>query len=87
MPQRGAKTFVGTDISQREYITQARKSLAPVFSNGYVGLDGKTRIGIVYPIINAQTGKYLGLIGRQLVPIIQFLSNYENISQLTNRSS
>jgi hypothetical protein len=81
---RGAKTFVGTDISQREYITQARKSLAPVFSNGYVGLDGKTRIGIVYPIINAQTGKYLGLIGAA-VPIIQFLSNYENIYNVNSQ--
>jgi hypothetical protein len=81
---RGAKTFVGTDISQKEYATQVRKSLAPVFSNGYVGLDGKTRIGIVYPIINAQTGKYLGLVGAT-VPIIQFLSNYENIYNINSQ--
>ena len=75
---------MGTDISQREYATQARKSLAPVFSNGYVGLDGKTRIGIIYPIINAQTGKYLGLVGAD-VPIIQFLSNYENIYNINSQ--
>jgi hypothetical protein len=44
---RGATTFVGTNVSHREYVTQAQKTLEPVFSNGYLGLDGKTRIGIM----------------------------------------
>ena len=75
---RGAKTFVGTNVSHREYVTQAQKTLEPVFSNGYLGLDGKTRIGISYPIINTQTGRYLGLVVA-VVPIVQFFSNYENV--------
>jgi sensor domain-cotaining protein len=53
---------VGTNVSHREYVTQAQKTLEPVFSDGYVGLDGKTRIGISYTIINTQTGRYLGLV-------------------------
>jgi hypothetical protein len=73
---RGATTFVGTNVSHREYVTQAQKTLEPVFSNGYLGLDGKTRIGISYPIINTQTGRYLGLVVA-VVPIVQFFSNYE----------
>jgi hypothetical protein len=81
---KGAKTFVGTDVSQRQYVVQAEKTQGPVFSNGYVGLDGKTRIGITYPVINTQTGKYLGLVGA-VVPVVQFLSNYENIYNIESQ--
>ena len=81
---KGARTLVGTDILQRNHVVQVEKTLKPVFSNGYPGLDGKTRIGITYPIINAQTGKYLGLVGAT-VPIVQFLSNYENIYNIESR--
>jgi hypothetical protein len=38
---KGAKTFVGTDVSQRQYEVQVEKTPEAVFSNGYVGLDGK----------------------------------------------
>ena len=81
---KGAKTFVGSNVSQIEYVTQAKKTLEPVFSNGYIGLDGKTRIGISYPVINIQTGKYLGLIVAA-VPIVQFFSNYENIDNIQSQ--
>jgi len=81
---KGAKTFVGTNVLQRHHVVQVEKILMPVFSNGYVGLDGKTRIGIIYPIINTQTGKYLGLVGAT-IPIVQFLSNYENIYNIESR--
>ncbi len=81
---KGSKTFVGTDFSQRQSVVQAEKTLKPVFSNGYIGLDGKTRIGITYPVINTQTGKYLGSV-RAVVPIVQFLSNYENIYNIESQ--
>jgi signal transduction histidine kinase len=81
---KGAKTFVGTDFSQRQSVVQAEKTLKPVFSNGYIGLDGKTRIGITYPVINTQTGKYLGSV-RAVVSIVQFLSNYENIYNIESQ--
>lgn len=81
---KGSKTFMGTDFLQRQHLVGAEKTLEPVFSNGYVGLDGKTRIGITYPIINTQTGKYLGLVGAT-VPIVQFLSNYEKIYNIESR--
>jgi hypothetical protein len=75
---------VGTDFLQRQSVVQAEKILKPVFSNGYIGLDGKTRIGITYPVINTQTGKYLGSV-RAVVPIVQFLSNYENIYNIESQ--
>ncbi len=81
---KGPKIFVGSDFSQRQSVVQAEKTLKPVFSNGYIGLDGKTRIGITYPVINTQTGKYLGSV-RAVVPIVQFLSNYENIYNIESQ--
>jgi signal transduction histidine kinase len=81
---KGVKTFMGTDFLQRQSVVQAEKILKPVFSNGYIGLDGKTRIGITYPVINTQTGKYLGSV-RAVVPIVQFLSNYENIYNIESQ--
>lgn len=68
---KGANTFVGIDVSQRQYVVQEQKTPEPVFSNGYAGLDGKTRIGITYPVINTQTGKYLGLVGSRCTIFIQ----------------
>ena len=81
---KNAKTFVGTDVSQRQHVMQAEKTREPVFSNGYIGLDGKTRIGIIYPVINRQTGKYLGVVGA-VVPVVQFFSKYENIYNIESQ--
>ncbi|HEY7570161.1 MAG TPA: ATP-binding protein [Nitrososphaeraceae archaeon] len=81
---KGTRILVGTDILHRNHVVQVEKTLKPVFSNGYLGLDGKTRIDITYPIINGQTGKYLGLVGAT-IPIVQFLSNYENIYNIESR--
>jgi signal transduction histidine kinase len=75
---------MSTDVLQRQHILQAENTLKPVYSNGFVRLDGKTRIGITYPIINTHTGKYLGLVGAT-VPIVQFLSNYENTYNIQSR--
>ena len=60
---KGAKTFVGSNVSQREYVIQAKKTLGPVFSTIFMGLDGNYRIGISYPIISVETGQYMGVIG------------------------
>jgi len=91
-----SKSSMSTDVLQRQHILQtentlkrqhilqAENTLKPVYSNGFVRLDGKTRIGITYPIINTHTGKYLGLVGAT-VPIVQFLSNYENTYNIQTR--
>jgi len=91
-----SKSSMSTDVLQRQHILQTENTLKrqhilqtentlkPVYSNGFVRLDGKTRIGITYPIINTHTGKYLGLVGAT-VPIVQFLSNYENTYNIQTR--
>jgi hypothetical protein len=32
----------------------------PAFSNGFEGRDGKYRIALTYPIVNRETGEYIG---------------------------
>ena len=54
---KGVKNFAGSNVSQREYVLLAEKTLAPVFSSIFMGLDGNYRIGISYPIINRETGQ------------------------------
>jgi len=53
---KSEKTFVGSNVSQREYVLRAERTLQPVFSSIFMGLDGNYRIGISYPIINRETG-------------------------------
>ena len=56
------RSFVGTDISFRDYFINTKMTLELVFSNGLRSLDGTYRIIITYPIINRETGQYGGLV-------------------------
>ncbi len=81
---KGQQTFVGTDYSFRDWIRNTQSSLMPVFSNGYEGRDGKYRIAITYPIINRETGKYIGLVGTS-IPTIEFFEHYGNIYNIKSQ--
>ena len=59
----GEQTNIGRNMSKLDWITRSKTEKVPMFSNGYVGLDGIYRIGITYPIINRDTGQYMGLVG------------------------
>jgi signal transduction histidine kinase len=84
MVPKGETTFVGSNVSKFDWITQTKIEKKPVFSNGYMGLDGKYRIAITYPIINRDTGQYMGLLGA-VIPTIQFFSHYGNIYDIDSR--
>jgi hypothetical protein len=56
----------------------------PVFSNGYVGLDGNYRIGLAYPIVNREKGEYNGLIGA-VIPTESFFAHYGNIHDINSQ--
>src|ERR687886_524144 len=75
---KGEEAFVGVDFTYRDYVRETKSNLMPVFSDGFVGRDGRYRIAITAPIINIDTGKYIGLVGA-LVPTINFFAHYGNI--------
>jgi signal transduction histidine kinase len=74
----GQQSFAGTNVSSRPWVKETLESKMPTFSNGFVGLDGKYRIAIGYPITNLQNGQYIGLLGA-LIPFESFLSQYGNV--------
>jgi signal transduction histidine kinase len=80
----GQKTFVGTNISNIDWLRETRTQHKPVFSNGYFGLDGKYRIAITYPIINRETGQYIGLVGSAM-PTLQLFEHYGNIFDIKSQ--
>jgi len=81
---KGQHTFVGNSYSFRDWIRNTQSSLMPVFSNGYEGRDGKYRIAITYPIINRDTGKYIGLVGTS-IPTIEFFEHFGNIYNIKSQ--
>ncbi|MDQ3562046.1 MAG: sensor histidine kinase [Thermoproteota archaeon] len=80
----GENPFIGTDMSSIQWVIEARSNLAPTFSKGVVGLDGKHRIFITYPIINRQDGNYMGLVGLA-IPTIQFFEKYASVNNIESQ--
>ncbi|MGH9997257.1 MAG: PDC sensor domain-containing protein, partial [Nitrososphaeraceae archaeon] len=79
----GQRSFVNIDISFRDYIRETRDTLQPVFSDGFTGIDGIFRIALTVPIINSDTGKYIGIIG-VTIPTEPFFSLYGNIHDINS---
>ena len=76
--QSGEHTDIGKNMSKLDWISKSKTDKATTFSNGYLGLDGIYRIGVTYPIINRDTGQYIGLAGAA-IPSIKFFSHYGNL--------
>jgi len=81
---KGEKSFVGIDFSYIEWVKQTKNTQMPVFSNGFEGMDGKYRIALTYPIVNENTGQYLGLVGAA-IPTIPFFEHYGNIYNIKSQ--
>jgi signal transduction histidine kinase len=71
-------SFIGADISFRDFVDQTKSTLEPVFSAGLSSLDGIYRIFITYPIINGETGQYEGLVAAA-IPTVDFFERYGNV--------
>jgi signal transduction histidine kinase len=76
--QKRQNTFVGTNISHREYVNQAKTTHEPVFSTGLFSLDGVYRMFIAYPILNGETNEYMGLVSAS-IPTVDFFSRFGNV--------
>jgi signal transduction histidine kinase len=76
--QKRQNTFVGTNISHREYVSQAKTTHEPVFSTSLFSLDGVYRMFIAYPILNGKTNEYMGLVSAS-IPTVDFFSRFGNV--------
>jgi signal transduction histidine kinase len=75
--QSGSETFVGNDLSLREWVSETRNTLRPVFSNGFER-QGIYTIFITYPIINRDSNEYIGMVVTS-IPTVKFFSHYGNV--------
>ena len=76
--------FVGVDFSYRDWATETKNTLMPVFSNGFDGRDGIYRIAITFPVVNKNTGEYMGLVVASL-STIPFFEHYGNIYDIRSQ--
>jgi signal transduction histidine kinase len=75
--QSGSETFVGNDLSLRDWVSETRNILGPVFSNGFER-QGIYTIFITYPIINRDSNEYVGMAVTS-IPTEKFFSHYGNV--------
>jgi signal transduction histidine kinase len=80
----GHRSFVNIDMSFRNYISETRDTLQPVFSEGFNGIDGTFRIALTVPIINSDSGEYIGIVG-VTIPTEPFFSLYGNIHDINSQ--
>jgi signal transduction histidine kinase len=75
--QSGSETFVGNDLSLRDWVSETRNMLGPFFSNGFER-QGIYTIFITYPIINRDSNEYVGMVVTS-IPTEKFFSHYGNV--------
>jgi signal transduction histidine kinase len=80
----GIRSFINIDLSFREYIQEVKNTLQPVFSDGFKGIDNIDRIALSVPIVNSETGEYIGTIGAK-IPTESFFSLYGNIQDINSQ--
>ena len=81
---KGQRSFININMSFRDYIGETRNTLKPVFSDGFTGIDGTFRIALTVPIVNSNSGKYLGMVG-VTIPTESFFSLYGNIHDINSQ--
>ena len=76
--------FLGEDFSFRDWVKQTRNSLEPYFSNGDFERQQILREFISYPILNQDTGQYMGMIVTS-IPTIPFFAHYGNVQDISSK--
>jgi signal transduction histidine kinase len=71
--------YTGIDFSYRDWVNQTKNTLSPVISDIFLGIDGKYRIAMTYPIVinNISGSFYNGLVGA-VIPTSEFFNFYGN---------
>ena len=82
--QERQRSFVGSDVSFREYANQTKTTLKPVFSTGFLSPDGTYGIVLTQPIINREAGQYQGFVGA-LIPTIDFFKRFGNVYDIKSQ--
>ncbi len=79
-------SYEGKDFSFRSWVNQTKNTMSPIISDMFVGIDGKNRIAVTYPIIttNISGSYYNGLVGA-VIPINEFFNYYGNVYDIQSQ--
>src|SRR5207249_3986473 len=67
----------------RDWVQETRSTLKPVFSEGFER-QNVYRIFISYPILDKQTGTYLGMLVAS-IPTVNFFAHYGNVEHISSQ--
>ncbi len=86
MAPPGNSSFAGKDFSFRSWVNQTKNTMSPIISDMFVGIDGKNRIAMTYPIIttNISGSYYNGLVG-VVIPTNEFFNYYGNVYDIQSQ--
>jgi hypothetical protein len=76
--------FLGEDFSFRGWVKQTISNLTPVFSDGDFERQQILRKFISHPILNQDTGQYLGMIVTS-IPTVSFFAHYGNVQDISSK--
>ena len=81
-----APNYTGIDFSFRDWVNQTKDTLSPVISDMFLGIDGKYRIAMTYPIVinNVSGSFYNGLVGA-VIPTSEFFNFYGNVYDIQSQ--
>jgi hypothetical protein len=79
----GSDTFLNADFSLRDWVTETRSTLQPVFSGGFESM-GIYREFITIPIINRENNQYVGIAGAS-IRTENFFAHYGNINDINSQ--
>jgi signal transduction histidine kinase len=82
-PALSEGAILGADYSLRDWVVHTRMTLKPVFSDDFER-QGIYTIFISYPIINRDTGQFIGIVAAS-IPTVPFFAHYGNIEHINTQ--
>ncbi|MCI0565539.1 MAG: sensor histidine kinase [Nitrososphaera sp.] len=77
------ETFLSSDFSQRDWVIETRERDQPLYSDGFERQD-IYRIFVSYPIINKDSGEFMGIIAVS-IPTVTYFSYYANVLDINSQ--
>ncbi|MFL6457242.1 MAG: cache domain-containing protein [Nitrososphaeraceae archaeon] len=81
---KSSEFFLGEDFSFRDWVKQTKSSLTPVFSHGDFERQQIFREFISYPIMNRDSGQYMGMLVTS-IPTVPFFAHYGNVQDVNSK--
>lgn len=77
------RQYIGTDVSDRDYLRGVREDMQPYVSESFIGLNGKRAFAVAVPIINRESGENMGTLRARFV-VPDFFKPYQDDLHTSN---